>query len=164
MAGRKLKSARMGKTMIDLSNGDCDRILNEILDDVANQNGVTGSAELHQVCVRRGYDYSMIKKAIESDDVLNNKYKSVRKWTADLYAEEVIRLADKAASETEPGSSVAISALDKQIKARMWRAEKDYPEWYGNKLSVENVNINLVKILDEARGRVIDTEFTEDDD
>lgn len=164
MPGTKLKSSRRGKTMIELSNGDCDKILNDILDEVANQSGVKGALELQRICVNRGYDYGMIKKAIESDDVLNNKYKSVRKWTADRYAEEVVLLADMAAAEAEPGSSVAIAALDKQIKARMWRAEKDYPEWYGNKLSVESVNINLVKILDEARGRVIDTEFTEDDD
>ena len=94
---------------------------------------------------------STIYKWLNENDVFSEQYARARETQAEIYAEEIISIAD---CSSEEAGAVAKARL--QVDARKWYASKVAPKKYGDRIQQDinaNVNISLIDRVLEARKR-----------
>lgn len=75
---------------------------------------------------------STVYKWLKENEEFSERYARAREMQADLYADQIIQIADDC--EPEAGS---VSKARLQIEARKWTASKLSPKKYGDRLEVD---------------------------
>lgn len=159
MASRPIANQRKENTEWLLLDLDSDEKIKDIINSLATGNSFnhkTGKwyfskrdRGLHLYCQENNLDYMMLFNYIKGNPELNSMYENAKRARAERLVDEVIDIADTPAEDM-------VQAVDKKtrIDTRKWIAQTEYREVYGNKVQVENVNINLIGIYNEAEERL----------
>mgnify|MGYP001765382284 CR=1 FL=1 len=144
MAGMPIRRERKANLLALRQAGMLDKAVELLFEEVAS--GLT----LRVACKNAGLHYPHVYEYIDEDPDLRDELRIALKRRARSLAESTIELADDIDIES-PGD---IQKVAMQIKSRQWLAEKDDPDNFGSRVKVENVNINLISIIEEAKSRV----------
>lgn len=102
----------------------------ELAEYICNQ--IANGMSLRQVCTDETMpNKSTVMRWLAEDTQFCDQYARAREQQMDLYADEIIEIADSA----EPESG-AVQKARLQIDARKWLAAKLYPKKYGDKTEV----------------------------
>ncbi|QIU92140.1 helix-turn-helix domain-containing protein [Yokenella regensburgei] len=113
---------------------------------------ISQGQSVRQIC--KGSDMpaqSTVYKWLNDFESFSEQYARARESQAEMYAEEIISIAD---SSTEEAGAVAKARL--QVDARKWYASKVAPKKYGDRIQQDinaNINVSLIDRVLEARKR-----------
>lgn len=93
---------------------------------------IANGCSVESICASKDMPVqSTVYKWLAESEEFSERYARAREAQADLYADQIIKIAD----DCEPESG-AVSKARLQIDARKWKASKLAPKKYGDKLDV----------------------------
>jgi hypothetical protein len=90
---------------------------------------------------------------LRQDAQFHERYARAHEDRADTLADEMIEIADDAASRP---SIEGVAAAKLRVETRRWIAQKLRPQKWGDKQTVEHVGAVSIRIGIPAKGKVID--------
>lgn len=139
-----VRRERKANVMALKESGMMEAAVEKLLDEVAD------GKMLSVACREANLHYPFMAAEIFTNAKWAARFDAAKRSRASFLAEETLAIADDLTGESAQETKKA----ELQIKVRQWMASKDDRDRWGEKVTVENVNINLVQIIEEAKARV----------